>query len=182
MAIKLPLFVRDSHSAEYLLARLKSVLCPHCKQCGWLIGNGKLKGNAISKAGRIVRGQRLLCSNRHARGGCGRSCCFYFSKMLPGFTVSTAYLLGFLKSVLLQRSVHGGWLATVRRFSPSSAYRWWHRFEQAQTTLRQRLCRKCKPPGCQDPRPIFQLIQHLHAAFSEQSIEAYQLFFQYRFW
>lgn len=184
--IKWPLFFRDQAHRDLTHAIVKIQPCPCCGQADCLILNGTLAGNNPHGQGneKIIRGQRILCSNRGRRTGCGRSFSIYLAHILPGFSVDTILVAAFFKSCLLRPGAHAAWQAGSRLFSLSSAYRFWKKLDTGQTHLRHRLCRQVSPPDCTHPEPRQQLVQHLFAAFApeEDPIAAYQSGFQVPFW
>ncbi len=69
---------------EHLLL-LKGFGCPFCGASETLNCHSKLYGNDPdgSEDGRMERGQRVWCSNRGRRGGCGRSFPIFLAGVLP---------------------------------------------------------------------------------------------------
>ena len=67
------------------LVLLKEFGCPFCGASETLNRHSKLYGNQVdgSQDGRIQRGQRVWCSNRGQRGGCGRSFSLFLAGVLP---------------------------------------------------------------------------------------------------
>jgi len=86
MLLLLPRFFRDGVHRDHILSQLKMVVCPHCGRANELICNGKLHGNnpASHRDERIVRGQRIRCSNRGQRQGCGRSFAIFEARWPAG--------------------------------------------------------------------------------------------------
>jgi hypothetical protein len=65
MAYTLPQrFVRDRQGLDAALAEAKQMACPHCRRTGMVVGHGLLMGYAECGSERVVRGPRLLCSQR----------------------------------------------------------------------------------------------------------------------
>ena len=60
--IKIPRFFCSKKHFKQFIAKLKLVLCPHCKKIDFLIRNGLLKGNDVEKQSncKIIRGQRFF--------------------------------------------------------------------------------------------------------------------------
>ena len=160
---------------------LKQVACPHCGRNGTLVGHGRLCGYAEREAGRAVRGQRFLCSNRFRRPGCGRTFSVLFAAFFAGFLIGAETLWRFAQRVVAIDARRSAWLAVVGdALSVSSGYRLWHRLSQAQPLLRSELSRLCPPPVCTDDEPLARLLAHFQAAFPMAGcpLAAFQLWFQ----
>ena len=113
---------------DYLLL-LKEFCCPFCGAAETLNAHSKLYGNDPDGRGdgRIQRGQRVWCSNRGQRGGCGRSFSLFLAEVLPRHTVNAAWLWKLLQRLLSGGSVKGGRrgagsaLGAGERLSPAGA-------------------------------------------------------------
>lgn len=182
---KPPLFFRNQAHAEQVLGKLKLLDCPHCGQCGHLICNGSLKGNDPTQqaTAQIERGQRIFCSNRGCRCGCGHSFSIYKSDILPSRSMNTSYLSALLQAILDHAGcIHHAWQQGSRLFSLSTAYRLWKTFRHQQTQLRHHLYRRIAPPESKHCEPLLQLIAHLSAAFDpDDPTQAYHEHFQQSF-
>jgi len=156
--------------------------CPACGRSAVLIRNGLHYGNAPDQSGdtRIIRGQRIRCSNRGNRCGCGCSFSIFESERIPGRSIDTSWLQSLLLYLLQQAGcMHAAWLKTSRQFSLRTAYRIWRRIDLEQTTLRHRLCQCTGPPNSTQLDPRLELIEHLRAAFiGNDFVCAYQKHFQ----
>jgi hypothetical protein len=141
----------------------KQRMCSHCGQTGFMIGHGYAKGNGANAAG-CVRGQRLACSKRNQRRGCGRTMCIWLATVVRGRGVLTSTISAILQAGLDAASRHAGWRAmdplpiTMRH-----CYRLWHRLERDQSRIRTTLTRCCDPPAVtsSETRPLAQLRMHL---------------------
>lgn len=182
---ELPRFFRDGDHRDHIISKLKLVVCPHCGRANELICNGKLHGNdpTSHRDERIVRGQRIRCSNRGQRQGCGRSFAIFEAWVLPRFCVDARLLWAFLQALLKSVSVHAAAQTVLRYFSLSSAYRWRRRLAEAQTSLRHRLCALMPAPASSSPDPLWQLIDHFREALHGKvsPVEAFQEHFQRAF-
>jgi len=144
-----PRYVPD----EAALARLGDLArpwrCPHCGRSGTLNAHGRLQGGAETGPGKnALRGRRFFCSNRGRRPGCGRTCSVHLAQVLRGASVRTGSLWRFCRARLAGLGVLAAWEQARTGFSLESAYRWWHRWEQAASTLRTHLLwRGREPPG-----------------------------------
>ena len=156
-----PRFVRDESGLDEVLLGLKLARCPHCRRPGTLIGHGLLRGYAERSSQAVVRGRRVICSNRGQRSGCGRTASVLLSTVLAGFVVRTLTLLHFASAALSGSTLRRAWLGVAgRALSLSSGYRLWRRLTGAQTWLRARLCRVSAPPACGAHEPLAQFFAH----------------------
>ena len=185
MAKTLPVFFEDAAHQEQTLAKIKLMKCPVCGCGTYLICNGLLWGNDPHGQGirRVQRGQRVLCSKRGRRGGCGRSFSIHLADILPRRSIDSHLLSALLKAILdCAGCVHRAWQSGARLFSLSRAYRLWREFGLAQSRLRPRLCQCTGPPESNASEPPLQLVAHLRSAFSvSDPIGAFQAHFQIPF-
>jgi hypothetical protein len=161
-----PLFVRELAELSELLLRAKLMACPHCGRAGLLIGHGLLMGNAEHAGARVVRGRRLLCSNRARRPGCGRTCSVRLANVIKGFTVRTHALSRTWHAVAEGACLKVAWERARAGLCLRSGYRLWRRLLAAQPHVRTALSSLCPPPDSDDARPFVQLHQHLQRALS----------------
>ena len=170
---RLPKFVCDENdlSASSLNPKLRR--CPHCGRAGTLVGHGLVRGYAHDRSRRIVRGRRLLCSNRHRQTGCGRTTAVLLASMLARCVASTTTLAA------ITRAFMRGARPTVE-LSKRACARLWRRWHCARQVLRTRLLSLGPPPGTDSDDPKVQLLAHLRLAFGDARchFEAYQLHFQ----
>ena len=67
-------FYRGIEEWQAFVERLKLIPCPHCQVVGTLIRHGFLSGfDDADPRRKSLRARRILCSNRNARPGCGRT-------------------------------------------------------------------------------------------------------------
>ena len=174
--------VADRRALEEACLGAKQLACPHCARTGMVIGHGLLFGYAEHDSERVVRGRRLLCSKRHLRTGCGRTFSVLLSCVIAGFSVRTRTLSRMLTAVIgsVCRKVAWERAGTPRGLSLRSGYRLWRRLLAAQSHLRTTLSSTCPPPASSDPRPLAQLLEHLHCALgtTECVLSNFQLAFQ----
>jgi hypothetical protein len=155
-------FVSEERELAAVLATIKLVACPHCRQTGFLIGHGFLRGYSERGSGIMVRGRRLFCSNRGLRTGCGRTFSVKLSTVLAGFLVRTLTLWRFASAVVAGLTRRAGWLLVADgALSLSSGCRLWRRVTAAQTALRARLWREAPAPASVAQEPLAQLLAHL---------------------
>jgi hypothetical protein len=160
---------------------LKQTPClnPECRRVGWLIGHGWLRGYDASGE-RVIRGQRVLCSNRRGRRGCGKTFPILPCDVLYRRQVAAPQLFDFFTGMLRGLSRHAAWQALGLIFSIRHAYRLWQAFVDQQLRLRALLSRLLAPPQSAAALPEMQLLEHLQAAFAAAAcpIAAFQLHFQ----
>ncbi len=181
--MNIPRFFKDDEHREQFLANLKLIECPHCKKANYLICNGRLKGNDPNGQGpeQINRGQRIFCSNRGNRKGCGCSFSVLEPTGLPNRSIDTAALTILLTAVLTCAGcIYRAFNQCIKwSFSLSSAYRIWNEIDHWQTHLRHRLCQCTGPPTCSSTEPRLQLLAHLQSAFqTDDPIRSFQAHFQ----
>ena len=89
---------------------LKQLRCPLCGAAETLNRHSKLQGNDpdTNCGGQVQRGQRVWCSNRGRRGGCGRSVSIFLAEVLPRHTVRAPALWSLLDRLLAGRFAQGG--------------------------------------------------------------------------
>jgi len=166
-------FCRGAEECKAIAERLKQTPCPHCKVVGMLIRHGFLYGFDASARQRTVRAQRVFCSNRNRRRGCGRTFSIWFADKIRRLSLTTGILWRFL-----QRAVANNIAAAIRavdcRLSDRTWQRIWKRFDLGQSKIRTALCGRCPPPEL-PPRlpanpkrqPAAQVLAHLEAAFPD---------------
>ncbi len=157
---------------------IKQEACPHCQATGYLIGHGFLKGYRDKNDQKEIRGRRFFCSNRNRRNGCGHTFSVLLADLLKYFMAPAAMLWVFLKGVRAGLTRKAAWERLTSSFSLETAYRLWNRFRQAQSYIRTHLLHHHgDPPSASNTtEPLFELIDHLIAAFPRSScpIAAFQ--------
>ena len=171
------------HIDAYRLG-LKQKRCPFCWLVGWLIGHGYLRGCGPRGEGGAVRGGRVFCSNRHRRGGCGRTFPVMLSWVLRGSPVSAGRVWRFLRNVARGQSRAAAWRCSGAHFTVSAGYRVWKRWLRNQTRLRSLLrdWSGAEPRNAQGDPPAATLA-HLTVVFTSGDcpIRAFQEHFQQPF-
>lgn len=169
--------MRDETALADVLLGIKLWACPHCRQTGALIGHGFLCGYRERGAGRVVRGRRLFCSDRHLRPGCGRTFSVSLMTVMFGFVVRTLTLLGFVRAVLGGLTRRAAWLVeTGGALALSSGYRLWRRLCDAQSALRSRLSAEAPAPACPEREPLAQLLAHFTAVLGDHEADLFAAF------
>ncbi len=162
---------------EHSHANLKILMCPHCRQVGFLILHGYLYGYGDTDL--IKRGHRIFCSNRNKRSGCGRTFSMLKSWFIKNFIICTRMLSSFLDRI---------WqgMPTARAFKemmhPSGAYRILKKFRHNQVRIRTLLTRIKDPPDLSCIKdPVLQTIAHLKTVFKGCMVSQFQQYFQIPF-
>ena len=158
-------FFRNAEDWNALAERLKLTPCPHCKVVGALIRHGCLYGfDDSSPRHKTIRARRILCSNRQARPGCGRTFSVWCATKIRRLGLTTACLWRFL-----QHAAIGSILAAIRavncHLSDRTLQRIWKRFDQGQSKIRTALSQRCPPPELPAKTPAAHVLAHLQAAF-----------------
>jgi hypothetical protein len=175
------LFVRDAGGLEQLMRSAKNSCCAHCGRRGTLNRHDRPKGNdpAASNKQR-VRGQRLWCSNRGRRGGCGQTIYLAFAWVLPRHTFTAPMLKKLLSALRAGSSVQVAWGGGGLSLALQSSYHLLQRFRERIGELRSCLSHRGPPPQGMHPDPLVQTIEHLSCAFASEDcpIAAFQCWFQ----
>lgn len=120
-----------------------------------------LFGYAERAQHRVVRGRRLLCSNRYRHRGCGRTLSIWLDTVIAGFAVRTRTLSDFVRRVTEGETKKAAWeQAACGALSLWSGYRLWQRLVVAQSALRTRLLGVAPAPPCSSKHPWAQLLAH----------------------
>jgi hypothetical protein len=165
-------FCRSAEEWTAIAERLKQTACPRCKVAGTLIRHGCLYGyDESSPQRKTLRARRIFCSNRNARGGCGRTFSVWLVDKIRRLSLTTGALWRFL-----QLAVAGSILAAGRavdcRLSDRIWQRIWKRFDRGQSKIRTELHERCPPPELSPRLPATsarqaaaQVLAHLQAVF-----------------
>jgi hypothetical protein len=168
-------FVRDAGEFNAAAERFKLTPCPHCKAVGTLNRHGYLYGfDDSSPRCKTVRAQRIFCSNRNARPGCGRTFSVWCADKIRRLSLTTCCLWRFLK--LAVDSISAASRAVNSHLSDRTMQRVWKRFEHGQSTIRTALSARCPPPKLTAKTPAAHVLAHLQAAFPDANcpIAAFQ--------
>lgn len=126
------------------------------------------------------RGQRVYCSQRGVRGGCGRTFSLFRAEVLPRHTITGALLWPWLVRLLAGFSLK----ATTERqrlpFALETGYRVHRRLRRGLDRVRTVLCRAQGPPASRQSDPLLQTVEHLQAVFRDDAcpVAAFQRQFQ----
>jgi hypothetical protein len=133
--------------------------------------------------GRALRGQRVFCSDRGSRGGCGRTFSFFLATVLPRHTFTASHLWTWLVELLAGLPVQAATQTLRLPFALESLYRLGRALRRRLDVLRTRLCRELPPPESTQRDALLQTVEHLRAVFAGEACPpaAFQLRFQQPF-
>jgi hypothetical protein len=163
---------------------LKQLRCPECGAAETLNCHSKLFGNDPNSSdgqGRVQRGQRVWCSNRGQRGGCGRSFCIFLADVLPRHTVMGPELWRLLERLLGGDSIKAAAEALGLPFALETLYHLLHRLKGRLPQVRSLLYREQKAPASSQSDPLLETVEHLRSLFPKSACPAtdFQLHFQH---
>lgn len=184
MAIReLPRYYRDTEDLKVICQQLKFISCPSCHCTGSLILHGFHTGY-VDTTTPSIRGRRIICNKRRSRHkGCGKSHTIFLSNVLRYCTASACLIGKFLDNVASgRRRIKAFRMELADRFSDSTVFRLFRRFNLCQHAVRAILSTCSQPPASASCVPAIQTIEHLHAVFpSGCAIDAFQYHFQRSF-
>jgi hypothetical protein len=145
---------------------LKQQRCPRCDCAESLNRHSILYGNDPEDYSKeAVRGQRVFCSNRGQRGGCGRTFSIFLADSLPRHSVRATLLWKLLCALLAGASIRASAKSLRLPFALETLYHILGRLRLRLDVLRSLLSEKQKPPESEDTDPLFQTLRHLQALF-----------------
>jgi hypothetical protein len=177
-------FVRDLEALAQYLLLLKQLCCPQCGAVGTLNRHSKLFGNDPDRPdGRSLRGQRVWCSNRGVRGGCGNSFSIVLDEVLPRHSVTATLVWQWLLQLLAGSSLQAAVEALRPPFALETFYRLRRQLRQRLDSLRATLCGEQAPPASAQADPFLHTLEHLQSVFAraECPLAAFQAQFQLPF-
>ncbi len=149
---------------------LKQQLCQLCQATETLNRHSLLYGNDPTQAnGRLCRGQRVFCSDRGQRGGCGRTYAIFLAEVLPRHSVSAVWLWKLLCALLKKSSVRAAAQALRLPFGLETLYHLLARLRLHLDEVRSVLFRQQKPPDSSSSDPLVQTAEHLQSVFAKSS-------------
>lgn len=133
--------------------------------------------------GRSCRGQRVFCSNRGRRGGCGRTFVFFLADVLPRHTLTASLVWRWLVKLLAGFSLKAAVEKVRLPFALETMYRLRRGLGRRLDAVRTRLCREQTPPVSAHADPLLQTVEHLQLVFARSACPPadFQLQFQYPF-
>ena len=145
---------------------LKQSRCPHCGCVGSLNRHSRSLGNDPARvAGQSLRGQRVYCSNRGRRGGCGRTFFIVLADVLPRHTFTASLMWRWLVELLAGLSLKAAAEKLRLPFALETVYRLRRGLRRRLDALRTRLCRELSPPKSTRADPLLQTVEHLQRVF-----------------
>lgn len=140
-----------------------------------------LRGNDPAAAsGRIVRGQRVFCSDRGQRGGCGKTFPLFLAGVLPRHTFTAGLLWRLLLKLLAGATIKAAAESLRLPFSLEAIYGIVRRCRRRLDVVRSRLSREQPAPVSGQTDPFLQTLEHLQRTFAREAcaLAAYQAGFQ----
>lgn len=128
----------------------------------------------------MVRGQRVFCSNRGRRGGCGRTFAIFLAGVLPRHSVPSGLLARLLDGLMDGASVQEAVQRLRAPFALETFYRLRRLLCRHLDRVRVTLCSRQAPPTCGQTDPLLQTLLHLRCVFgaAPDAVAAFQLHFQ----
>ena len=163
---------------------LKQSPCPHCGCLGSLNRHSRALGNDPKATdGETFRGQRVYCSNRGLRGGCGRTFFLVLADILPRHTLTASLVWPWLVKLLAGLSLKAAAEKLRLPFALETGYRLRRSLRHGLEQIRTRLCREQSPPASAHADPLLQTVEHLRRVFSGGGCPPadFQLHFQHPF-
>lgn len=172
-------FARRPRSVAF---QLKQSVCPHCGVAQTLNRHSKLKlhdPDATADNQRVHCGQRVYCSNRNARNGCGRTSVIRLAIRTPRHTLRLDRAWLIFTGMRSGLSIREARLQSGTRLGLSAIYAFVRRFRRFQDRLRTRLLSFKPPPAsCSSTDSLLQTLAHLQCAFGDSALSRFQLHFQ----
>ena len=133
--------------------------------------------------GEAFRGQRVYCSNRGLRGGCGRTFALFLADILPRHTLRASLVWPWLVKLLAGLSLKAAAEKLRLSFALETVGRWRRNLRHGLDQIRTRLCREQSPAASQHSDPLRQTLEHLQTVFADSPCPPadFQLRFQQPF-
>ena len=133
--------------------------------------------------GQTCRGQRVFCSNRGQREGCGRTFALFLAEILPRHTVTASLVWPWLVKLLAGLSFKAATEKLRLPFALETMYRLRRKWQRGLDAVRTQLCRQKAPPQSTQTEPWLQTVEHLQLVFPGGACPPadYQLEFQQPF-
>jgi hypothetical protein len=140
-----------------------------------------LYGNDLDECGQqSKRGQRVFCSDRGQRGGCGRTFSIFFAHVLPRHSCTAVRLGQLLVKLLAVGSVKSAVEALGLPLALESIYHLLGRLRRRLDVVRSCLCRRQEAPASSQTDPLLQTVEHLQKVFAQPvcPVSEFQMVFQ----
>jgi len=154
-----------------LLSKLPLMPCAHCGRYGNLIGHGLLRGYAERSSDTVVRGRRVLCSDRGRKRGCGRTVSTLLTRFVERCTVVAATLWVLFGGLADGLSVERAAEKAKFPLDVRSAYRVSFRLKKQTLAWRSWLTSRVTAPESAAQQPLVQLREHLIVAAGPKPFE-----------
>jgi len=116
----------------------------------------------------IFHGQRILCSKRRGKNGCGKTFALNLTIKLPRLNRFTAKMSNFLLHYIASPSAFVAWcLVFPFCVDICQPFRFARHIKKAYLFLNAFLCSLTKPPDKPKPNTIKFFAHHLHSAFPD---------------
>jgi hypothetical protein len=129
------------------------------------VGNDPLRAS-----GQSFRGQRVFCSNRGRRGGCGRTFSLVLADVLPRHTLTASLVWRWLVEVLAGLSLKAAAEKLRLPFALETVYRLRRGLRRKLDGLRTRLAGRCGPPTVAHADPLCQTLNPSPNGFSPEPV------------
>ena len=113
-----------------------------------------------------MRGQRVFCSNRGQRGGCGKTFSVFLGQFLPRHTFRAEQLGNLLGELLGGASIKASAEKLRLPFALETVYGLVRRLRQRLDSWRSALCQRARAPESSQSDALLQTVEHLHSAFA----------------
>jgi hypothetical protein len=179
--IEIPFCPRSEATSERAFS-LKQQRCPRCGCAESLNRHSFLYGKDLDEQGKEAkRGQRVFCSDRGRRGGCGKTFSIFLAEVLPRHSC-TALLLGQLVVKLLAGDSVKAAVESLRLpLALESIYHLLGRLRRRLDAVRCSLCRRQAPAASSQKDPLLQTVEHLQRVFPVWAVSEFQVIFQQPF-
>ena len=126
-----------------------------------------------------MRGQRVFCSDRGQRGGCGQTFALFLADILPRHTVRATLFWQLLCQWLAGLSLKAAAESLRLPLALETFYRLIRRLDERLDVLRPLLCQKQAPPAGAEAKPLRHTVRHLQAVFAPAvcPLQEFQLVF-----
>ena len=143
-----------------------------------LVGHGRLPGYEERSSARVVRGIRLLCSDRHRKTGCGRTSSIWIASVVPKAIVRASTIFAFLSALAVGLARAQAW-RQASSMSLRTGYRIAAKLARAGPAIRSTLLSRAPPPPVESASHEAHLLAHLRLVLGPvECFSAYQLAFQ----
>ena len=143
-----------------------------------------LYGKDLDKAGeQTKRGQRVFCSVRGQRGGCGQTFSIFLAEVLPRHSCTAVRLGQLLLKLLAGGSVKSAVESLRLPLALESVYHLLTRLRRRLDALRCCLCQSREAPASSQSDPLLQTVEHLQMVFAQAPcpVGQFQVVFQQPF-